>query len=164
MSSGIYVIINSKSNNCYVGQASDISDRLTRHRYLLNKNRHTCKHLQASYNKYGKSAFIFQILDTCEKDKFLLTELEQTWMDYFRFLGLSLYNTAPSAISVLGCKHSKEANKQKSIRQKLSGIRPPSNMGIKHKEETKQKISNKLKGRVFSEETLQKMRKPKKHY
>ena len=41
MSSGIYMIFNEMTNKAYVGQASDISLRIIRHKSKLNKNKHS---------------------------------------------------------------------------------------------------------------------------
>lgn len=150
MNSGIYIIINSLSNKCYIGQASNIPERFARHRYLLKKGIHFSKHLQAAYNKYGISSFTFDILETCEKDKQVLTNLEQHYLDYFKYIGADLYNVAPIAQTVLGIRHSDESNKRKSLRQLGKSLGP-------HSEETRRKCGEKNIGRKLSDEHKKKI-------
>lgn len=162
--SGIYIILNNITNKCYIGQAIDIARRMIRHRYLLSVNRHGNVHLQASYNKYGKDSFSFDILEECEKVATVLTSAEQFWMDSLRHLGIQLYNLAPIAGTNLGCRHSNEAKKRKSEYNKSIGLLPPSCLGKSRSEDTKRKISSTLTGRVFSDETRLKMSLSRKSY
>lgn len=171
--SGIYMILNEKSNKVYIGQSVNINLRFIRHSSKLSCNKHENSHLQSAFNKYGKESFKFEILEIYEQNSILLTQAEQYWIDYFKFIGIELYNIAPVAGSLLGYKHSKEACLHKSLSQ-LGRKRKP------HTEETKLKISiskkaQKLKltelhkkqisplGRRFSEETKQKMSAARKN-
>ena len=63
---GVYKITNIITNKFYIGSSNNIQDRLKRHFRELKNNRHPNKHLQASYNKYGKENFITNILEECE--------------------------------------------------------------------------------------------------
>ena len=174
MSSGIYIIINSVSNKCYVGQSINIEQRIRRHIINLKGNRHRNIHLQAAWNIHGKESFIFDTLEHCEKSSESLTKAEQYWMDYFKFLGSTLYNMTPAAGSTLGFKQSEETkNKKKGqlpwntgkkfskeLRNKLSKAhlgRTDSRLGKKHSEETKKRISLAKIGTKASEETKKKI-------
>lgn len=59
----IYRIINTADGKCYVGQTNDIESRKHSHFSLLNKGLHSNKKLQEAYNKYGKDAFRFEVLE-----------------------------------------------------------------------------------------------------
>ena len=59
---GIYKISNIINNKVYIGQSIDIQRRFSEHMRELNNNCHYNKHLQASYNKYGREAFSCEIL------------------------------------------------------------------------------------------------------
>jgi group I intron endonuclease len=59
----IYIIENTINEKVYVGRCVNGKSRLTWHRGALRKNRHTNTHLQASWNKYGESAFKFSVIE-----------------------------------------------------------------------------------------------------
>jgi group I intron endonuclease len=60
-SKGIYKIINKVNGKYYIGM-TDVSfkKRMKRHLPALRNNRHTNKHLQGSFTKYGETNFIFE--------------------------------------------------------------------------------------------------------
>lgn len=98
----------------YVGSAINYEDRWRRHEYSLRDGKHHSRHLQRSWNKYGKDNFVFEILEiVSEKEK--LIETEQKWIDhhksFYREFG---YNISPTAGSSLGVKHSKEMRERVS--------------------------------------------------
>lgn len=138
MASGIYCISNNINGKCYIGQAVDFNRRWTYHRYLLKKGNHHCRHLQSAWKKYGSSSFVFFSLEEVELSQ--LTSSEQFWMDYFRFLGTTLYNTAAGSASP------------------RLGIRG----GGKSREAIEKTLATKLrngttgKGKVISQETIEK--------
>jgi group I intron endonuclease len=59
----IYKIINVVNNKFYVGSTTNKKVRFRQHRKLLRGNRHHCKHLQASWNKYGENKFEFVVVE-----------------------------------------------------------------------------------------------------
>lgn len=79
--SGIYKIINTVNNKVYIGSSSRLHQRFIKHKNDLDGNRHINKHLQSSYNKYGRSSFIFEIIEVCNKSLFL--EKEQFYCDLY---------------------------------------------------------------------------------
>jgi group I intron endonuclease len=140
MAMGIYKIINIKNNKFYVGSAVNFSRRKTRHFSELRTNKHNNKHLQAAWNKYGESSFIFAIVEEINDKEALLTA-ENVWLkkhvgkDYCYNLGTDA--TAP----MLG----------------MSGTLSPT-WGLKHTDESLKKIGVASKTRVQTEEEKAKRR------
>lgn len=122
---GIYSILNLDNNKRYVGSsARSLKYRLKKHRRLLKRGRHPNRYLQAAWNKYGERLFEFSILEYCEPD--ICVEREQYWMDFYRAYNRDYgYNLSPKAGSCLGIKHSEECKKKVSDRMR----------GIKQSEE-----------------------------
>lgn len=59
----IYAITHIASGRRYIGSTINVSERWIRHRSHLKLNKHHCVYLQRSWNKYGKAAFSFSIID-----------------------------------------------------------------------------------------------------
>lgn len=78
--SGIYAIRNSISGGLYVGSTHDMHSRWNHHRSLLNRSKHSNRHLQAAWTKYGASAFVFEVIEQV-RSPVDLAELEQRWID-----------------------------------------------------------------------------------
>jgi group I intron endonuclease len=130
MKTGVYTITNLVNNKIYVGSAAfSFSNRWAKHRRQLRNNIHDNKHLQRAWNKYGESSFKFEILETCNAD--LCVYLEQYWL-----------NMLNSANELFGY----------NIRYNCV-----SNLGLKHTEETKLKMSQSRIGRKMSTEAIKKM-------
>lgn len=137
MNTGIYKIENIISKKYYIGSAVDFSKRWKKHRNDLRKNVHVNKHLQFSWNKYGEEAFNFSVLEEIENKSFLLSR-EQYYFDLLK----PEYNVCPAAGSSLGCHWSLSDETKK----KLSDI----NRGRVFSEEHKLKLSVAHKGKRFS--------------
>jgi group I intron endonuclease len=138
--SGIYRIFNKINEKIYIGSAVHLNNRKINHFHALQNNRHRNKHLQRAYNKYKKENFIFEILEYVD-DKNKLIEREQWWIDKY-WNKKVLYNINPIAGSNLGMKHSEESKKKMSESQK----------GKKMSEESKKKMSKVRKGKKMSKE------------
>jgi group I intron endonuclease len=144
----IYTIINIINDKQYVGQAARKHHRWKNHKIALRTNAHNNKHLQSSYNKYGKDAFIFVVLENLF-DCSNLDEREQYWIDTLK----PEYNKAPVVGSCLGVKHSDETKARWSEQRK----------GQKRTGEALINIQNGLKNRgPVSDETRAKMSKSNK--
>lgn len=78
--SGIYCIRNLVSGRRYVGSASNFEKRWRLHLRNLQTGDHHSRILQASWNKHGESAFVFQILEYVG-DRQELLKREQFWID-----------------------------------------------------------------------------------
>ena len=95
----IYAIRNLVSGKVYVGQTSRAraSRRWYEHRRDLNLHKAANRHLQASWDFHGPSAFIFEELERVEAASRLdlvssLTRREDYWMSFFQQQGISLFN------------------------------------------------------------------------
>lgn len=135
INSGVYCILNSVNNKKYIGQSGDVYRRIGWHVKTLELGCNKNKHLQAAFNKYGKSAFILKPILICEKSD--LTYYEQKCMNVFG----REYNLAPAADSLLGYKHTLDARRNMSKAQK--GLNKPP-LSFVHREA----ISKALSGRV----------------
>ena len=78
MGCGIYKILNTLSNKIYIGSSIKLESRKYKHFWMLLKQRHDNQFLQKSYNKYGKDAFIFEIIEEC--DPSILCERENHYI------------------------------------------------------------------------------------
>lgn len=147
---GIYKITNIINNKFYIGSASlGFERRFIQHKSDLKQNKHRNIHLQRSYNKHGKSNFLFEIIEYCEPLKCL--EREQYYIDTL----LPHFNINPIAQSRLGAKLSKESCLKLSIRMKG---KIAWNKGIPFSDEVKQKMS-KSKKEGFKNGTIKSHRK-----
>jgi len=149
--SGIYKITNTKNQKVYIGSAKDINCRWCQHKTSLLKGNHHSIKLQRSYNIHG-DVFIYDIIEECDIDQLIIRE--QHYIDLFDSYKNG-YNSVPMAHSNLGMKHSDET---KEILRK-SSMGNKNMLNKKHTKETKNKISEKLKGKPLSEETKVKMSK-----
>ena len=59
----IYQITNMLTGDFYVGSAQSFARREWQHRYALKRNEHKNPHMQASWNKHGEDAFVFEGLE-----------------------------------------------------------------------------------------------------
>jgi group I intron endonuclease len=89
MKSGIYQIVNLKSTKRYVGSSNNIRVRWQQHRNDLSKKKHSNRHLQYAWDKYGEDSFSFEVMDRCPVEK--LSEVEQTYIDEALKLGWEMY-------------------------------------------------------------------------
>lgn len=105
MRSGIYFIIHIRSGRAYVGQASNIYHRWSYHRSALDKGYHHCKYLQRLWNKYGRSAFVFRVVEFCEV--VFLDQRECFWYGKLKSK-YKLINIHPPGKQARGFKVSKE--------------------------------------------------------
>ena len=139
---GIYRI-GIEDGKCYIGSSVDIKRRWTAHRNKLRRGVHHSLPLQNAWNKYGESAFVFEVIEECENDTLILRE--QFWIDSQK----PAFNVAPAAGSpMLGRKHTQEA------RNRMSAARVGNqySKGFKHTDETKALMSASRTGQVFTPE------------
>ena len=103
--------------------------------------------MQHSYNKYGESCFIFDVIERIE-DTDILIEREGYWINFYhsneRDFG---FNARINTTNNFGTKRSDESRLNMSNAQK----------GRKKSEEHKKKLSEANKGKILSEETRAKI-------
>lgn len=119
-SSGIYIIRNSINSNVYIGQASNIYNRVRWHLCELKKGKHPNPKLQRFANKYGINSLSFDVIELVEKDKIRLCEREQFHMDKHPIK----FNIAKSSFSTLGVKKSLDERRRMSERLKGKKLTP----------------------------------------
>lgn len=113
---GVYKITNIINSKIYIGSASykyGIKDRWRKHKvaFKLNKN---SRYLQASYNKYGASAFKYEVLLICEPKNCL--KYEQYYLDSLKPWDKSIgYNICKIAGSTAGREVSSETRMKLSL-------------------------------------------------
>lgn len=172
--SGVYYIFNKLNGKIYIGSSINIKRRFTDHEYFLKNNKHHSILLQRAWNNhwFPEEIFEFKILEFCKKDRLVLLEREQFWLDLTQCFNPNLgYNISPTAGSPLGFKKSEATKLRHSLaikgikrsaetRAKMSASRK----GVKiHSEESKLKISLAGKNRSpISEETRLKLSKTSK--
>jgi len=76
---GIYKIVNIKTSKFYIGSSDNIDKRWKRHISELKKRKHHSVYLQRSFNKHGKTNFMLQIIELCNKKELL--NIEQKYLD-----------------------------------------------------------------------------------
>jgi len=76
---GIYKIENLKKQKIYVGKSMNISKRFRTHKYFLNNNKHYNKELQQDWNVFTEDDFIFEIIQTYNREE--LSEKESYWIE-----------------------------------------------------------------------------------
>ncbi|KKL06513.1 hypothetical protein LCGC14_2595290 [marine sediment metagenome] len=171
MTCGVYAIINILNGIMYVGSGRVIESRHSIHLGELLKGNHGNPYLQNAFNKYGRKAFRFKVLELTSKNKRERLKREQYYIDKFGIK--NLYNIAHIASGGCGL-HSEEskAKMSESHKGKLFSedhkekLREAS-MGNQYakgnqlSEETIEKIRVARRGNKHSEETKEKMRKPK---
>lgn len=107
----MYAITHTATGRRYVGSSADLVRRQQLHWRHLRQGGHHSPRLQHAFNKYGRSAFEFTILeriDICEPDQLRATlrQREQYHMDAST---LGLLNASPCSESRLGMRMTEEA-------------------------------------------------------
>lgn len=111
--SGIYQIRCIPTGKIYIGSSKDIASRWRKHRYALRMGYHCASQLQQDWQLYGRSAFVFSILEQVSPEPTRLFEREQAWLDRTCCANPAFgYNTSPVAGATLGVKHT-EATRQR---------------------------------------------------
>lgn len=185
---GVYVIRCNPTNKVYVGSATrTFAHRWRLHRMMLSENRHHSITLQRAWNKYGAEAFSFEISEVTERVHSVA--VEQVYIDYYRACDPRFgFNVCPVAGSSRGVKQTDETKRKVSAagsgrirsaetRKRMSEsalqrndldkcaarLREMNKSRTGHNitETHREKISQGGKGKLRSEETKQRMRKPK---
>lgn len=102
---GIYAIHNIINNKYYIGQAGNIHNRWIQHKSRLKCQNHENKHLQASYNKYGKDAFQYFVIEECDVE--FLDDKEMFYIQKYNSYKNG-YNQDLGGSGCKGYKHTEE--------------------------------------------------------
>lgn len=164
----IYRITCVENGKFYIGSTMNKAQRWARHRKGLRDGNHPNKNMQASWNKYGEAAFLFEVLEEVATAA-LLFAVEQRYLDKVvgqeNCFNWSKYAGAPMR-GIYGEQHPNfgkpmtEAAKQK-LREANTGDKHPK-WGTKHSPETLAKIveankTNPWKGAKHTPESLAKI-------
>lgn len=154
---GIYKLYFDNDNRFYIGSTNDLQERLQAHTRAINKQKHFNRYFQRLCLKLGVENLKYEILAKCPQE--YLLKMEQWFIDKLKpELNLAKTVGRPPANRKRGYKMSEEA-KQNISKAKTGQKIDRSN--YTHSEETLNKISQSLKGRVITEEWRQKMRDAK---
>lgn len=114
--SGIYCIENLVNGKKYIGQSVNIDARWAKHKSELNDNKHFNDYLQKSWNKYGQDNFNFYVLEFCNIEQ--LDEREIYYINFYKTLNRDKgYNLMSGG--TFGRKYSIESREKMS--QSLKG-------------------------------------------
>jgi len=103
---GVYAIRLKGTRRAYIGSSIDVKARVRRHRKMLSENRHSNRHLQSAWNKYGSERFVSELVKRCKKESVLFWE--QRYINQYRSCECG-FNLAPLASSNGGVKYSAKA-------------------------------------------------------
>ena len=148
----IYTITNKTDNKTYVGQTvQDVELRWKDHL----KKRSNCRYLKSAFNKYGVDNFVFKLV--CITFDNMLDDMEIQYIEKYKSLVPNGYNLRRGGNS--GRHHAETKQKISDtlkIRYQNGLIHPRNQLGIPHSEITKKRISESLKGRKISQESINK--------
>lgn len=157
---GVYSIINTINGKRYVGStAVSFAERMKQHETLLRQGKHTSRHLQGAWNKYGSEPFEFCVELICPADE--VVKMEQHFLDLYRpFEESRGYNILPRADSHLGAKRTDESKKKMGAWKRSPELCAKLSESAKKNftPEAQRKMIEGRKRAGFSEETRAKMR------
>jgi group I intron endonuclease len=137
---GIYVFINNKTNQLYVGSSVNLTKRMVSYYYYYNYNSDKPSQLVIirTMKKYGLDNFSLGIKEFCDNNPKICLDLEQKWIDYYK----PKYNVLTTAGNSSGYKHSIETiNKLKEMLKEENHPKFGSTVSV----ETKEAISEGIK-------------------
>lgn len=103
---GVYRIRNVQNGRVYIGSSKTLEKRLKDHRKFLGKGTHSNRYLQHDWNKCGKDAFVFEVVErTTESSQQFV--LEQHWLDQVYDHQNQCYNFRANALQDVRSCHSK---------------------------------------------------------
>lgn len=114
--SGVYKITCMPTGKFYIGSAVSMGKRWAVHRNSLRDQKRACPKLQNAWNKYGETAFTFEVLLACKVEDLL--RFEQLMLDTLH----PELNVLPIAGSMLGMRWSAEVNAKKQARHRVHTV------------------------------------------
>lgn len=147
---GIYAITNILTDTVYYGQSVRMGKRLSEHKRQLTLGGHSNPHLQASWNRYGKNAFVFAPIHPLPEGD--MTAREKRCIDEAYGMGLNVFNICvASPATQLGVKRSAATLAKMSARAISQGF------GMKKTAEHCARLSASAMGKRMSTEARAKM-------
>lgn len=140
---GVYSIRNLVNGKRYVGSALNVRSRWRQHlKYLLEDTGSGQRKLRTAWDKYGASAFIFEVLEQVAEPKTLL-RTEQHYIDQYNSVacGYNVRLLAESNLGIVFGPRSEESRRKLSESAKARGVRPASRLGVKHRHSARQQMS-----------------------
>lgn len=136
--SGVYLFINNITKDLYVGSSLNLSRRMTSHYYHANSSKSTKIVITRAMRKYKLENFSLAILEFCQPDIMICSDLEQKWIDHYK----PKYNVLKIAGSSSGYRHTIETiNKLKELFKKENHPK----FGSVTSPETRKSISDSVK-------------------
>lgn len=77
---GIYALVNTETDEQYIGSSHDIAARFVQHQSLLRRGKHHAQRLQDAWDRYGEDAFDWVVLEELATSG-KLAEREQWYLD-----------------------------------------------------------------------------------
>jgi group I intron endonuclease len=149
----IYYIKNLIDNKYYIGQTiNELNERWRHHK----KKSSNCRYLNNAFKKYGFNNFEFKLICICFDDN--LDKFEIDYIKYYNSLAPDGYNLKQGGLG--GGRLHKETKDKISYTLKTlyaNGYVNP-NIGKKHSNETKKKLSIAHFGKKFSKEHINNMK------
>lgn len=166
---GVYLITNLINNKVYVGISTDLKTRIKKHYHSLCNNAHHNDYLQKSVNKYGLNAFSIQILEYVKEEELLSKEnayqglYKSTDPDFgynilITDVNGSLRHTEETKLKI-GLANQKPKTEETKLKISIALL---GRKGHKHSEEHRRYMSQKMTGRIVSEDTKNKLSLAKK--
>jgi group I intron endonuclease len=159
--SGIYTIENIVTGSVYVGSAVYLRGRKMHHTKRLSLGEHRNTKLQHSWNKYGASAFVFNVLLHCSICDLLFYE-QRAINSYMA--RCSIYNLNLVAGSAIGRKHTDETKRKiglgrtgKKHSEETIALYKKTRKGVRPSDEARKKMSEFQKTRIRSKEHKKKI-------
>lgn len=110
-SAGIYIIKSTVNDKFYIGSTECFRRRYIAHRTALRNTRHHNTYLQNHSNKHGIDVLVFESLEYLPKDKGLLIEREQHYLDLFSANSNGFNLAQKAGIPTVGPRTDKEKQK-----------------------------------------------------
>lgn len=96
---GVFLIRNTANDKAFVDSSTNIPGKINRHKFSLNASVHRSKALQADWNEFGETAFVFETLEPVEPRQDMnydyasdLETLEDHWLEKLEPYGENGYN------------------------------------------------------------------------
>lgn len=116
---GIYKITNTVNGKCYIGQSTDLPNRIRKHIKTLLNGTNRNEHLQNAYKKYGPGSFTIEIIEECSEEQ--LDAREIFWIDFYKSYDRNFgYNKTPGGKGGNGYFEILAQKEKESLRQKMS--------------------------------------------